>query len=1272
MTFVPVGNQKQAIEHGIDNILVSAAAGSGKTTVLVERIVGKLLSGELTLDKILVVTFTNEAADKAKTDIESKIREKLGDPQVRAAYGDEAVRRLAAQLEMLPGSYIQTMNSFCNRVIKEKGYLCAGHERADLMDPGNTILDGNELKIVLDEAVARAIEDQYAEDTSDAFYELTDMFGNGRTDDLLCEDLAKTYKKLRSLPDYLSVLKESVRKREEADSRGEVIGVTEITGRILRLCGLIDRNLIDGLVAGTASLPIVKDTTIAQKKLKKRQEELADFLEEIYSRCRAMIEFADNNADPMERLEFIRQNAREMEFFNMPATAKKTDDEIEIIDDWCIRCGPIAALGLLFVKCHGGNAKNNYGKYSQSFGLPAAFAEFLARDPAILLDLQKKRTARSRVYARLLENVDYEYMRIKTGLHGMDFSDQEHLAKLILDTEEGSSYYRNKFTEIYIDEYQDNSCLQDAVIELISRPEGNVFRVGDVKQSIYKFRYAEPSLFIGRMEDYAREESDGELILLNYNLRSTPEILDFVNGIFVQIMTKEGAEIEYDESQELKWQTTKEHGDIPRVIISDSSKESEKYETLKRDVLAEVAAYTAMGYKPGEICILTRNCDIASILSEHLNSCGYEAGYVDELSIFADNDIHGVINILICLGNSLRDEYLTGMLLSNYPMTNFTVNEIAKVHAFCMEKDREYRFVSLIDRLKAYLAEGEDEELKGRIKRFTDWFYDLKNDMVITDIGEITDRIYKDTGISSLNGEAGSKMVRFRDWLCDNFTRYGSDIASIAESLEKMKITIGDKTSVEEKRRDKDKISCMTIHSSKGLDFPCVIVAQLYNKGREDKDYEGFVYDGRMGLVSDDYYPGTVKREDSIEKILYKDHEYIASNAEEIRLLYVALTRPKEHLSVVLPINGIESKSALIESVALYGERGFGSSFWLYGKNNSSRKLEYPFLAALLRTRSGEDLLAALASRYEKITRSTVLCPVGSEGPQIIFTPAPETEEDPEGEAGYDEDRRASEDEYPEEYDEGGVSGDPAKVMAHSDHYVKFSGHIDEDGNISFNEYPFSDSFAVPFKVSVTSVSSGEIKRTDSMSLKMDGFDYFLDRRRGFVGDTPAEVGTFVHKLFRFADMAKVSDPYNNYESIIDDLIKEEVIRPEEKEKAMDFEKGITSFARSKIGERLIAADLLGNAEYERPIVFATPVGRDHALVQGVIDCMFTEKNEAVIIDYKTDRFKEEGADARAAAASSEHSFQVDMYAAAVEAAGIKVKEKYLYLVRYGEFVSLP
>ncbi|MBO4637988.1 MAG: UvrD-helicase domain-containing protein [Clostridiales bacterium] len=1266
MKFNPVGNQGEAIKAGIGNILVSAAAGSGKTTVLVERIVSKLVSGELSLDKVLVVTFTNEAADKAKTDIENNIRSKMSDEGFRAEYGEEAVRRLASQLELLPGSYIQTMNSFCNRVIKEKGYLCADSKHADLMDPGNSILDSNELDIILSEAAGRALSGRYATDTSDAFFELTDMFGNGRTDDYLIEDLVKTYRKLRSLPDYLKTLNDSIRAREEADSKGEVIGVREVTDRVVELCKEIDSELIDDLCSKVELIPFLK----AKKANQDRREEYDRMLTDVYSCCRDIIECSETESDPMAVLRFIKEATSHLKFIGFPSVKDKTDEEVELIEGFKVDFGPVAAFALLLTGHLGISAPSGYKGYSQAYGLPPLFGDIIASDTEDLLDLQKKRTERSRVYAELLASIDEEYALIKTGIHGMDFADQEHLAKMILDTEEGSGYYRNKFLEIYIDEYQDNSCLQDAVIALISRPEGNVFRVGDVKQSIYKFRYAEPSLFIGRMEEYQKEGSNGRLITLNYNLRSTKQILGFVNDIFVQVMTREGAEIEYDEEQRLNWLPETAEGEVPRLLISDCSSDTEEQESFKRDVLAEVKRYVSQGYKPEEICVLTRGRDMASKLSSHLNENGFPASYVDQLSIFTDNDIHGVIDILICIGNELRDEYLTGVLLSGYPMTNFTVNELAKIHAFCIGENEELKDLPLIDRLREYASKGDDTELRRRTETFLEWFRDLRYDTVITDIGEITDRIYKETGIASLTGERGNKMVRFRDWLCENFTRYGSDIASVAASLEKMKINIGDKTSVEEKRRDKDKIACMTIHSSKGLDFKCVIVTQLFNKRRSGSDSAGFVFDGRMGLVSDDFIPGNVTRKKAVEKIIYEDHEFIASNAEEIRLLYVALTRAKERMSIVLPMKLIsKSYGELIRSVAMYRDLRFSSKFWLCGKSNSARKLEFPFLAAVLRTEAGERKLQELCGIYGNITRDRVEFHTGFRGPEILLCGLDGTKDQP-APPGNEDDPGDPEDGN-EDADSDLVTGDLDEILSHSKEMIRLCGTIGEDGRPVFKPYRYKDSFDVPFKVSVTSVQTGEIVRSGSVNLTLNDFSYYLDRQRGYVGDSPFETGSFVHKLFRFIDMEKAADDSVPFEKIIDDLIGEGIIRPTEKEKAMSFCDGILSFAGSDIGRRLIAADLAGNADYERPIVFATPVLEDHALIQGVIDCMFTEDGQAVILDYKTTRYNAPDETARAAMAREDYSFQVDLYAAAVEAAGIKVKEKYLYLVRYGQFVPL-
>ncbi len=1269
------GAQKLIVDAPIENILVSAAAGSGKTTVLVERIVSKIIAGDFDIDNILVMTFTREAANNMRLKIESKIREKIAALKNEGNNG-EIISRLYRQLDLLPNSYIQTIDAFCSRVIKEKGYVCADSEESELIDSGSFILDGNELKVLLSNAISVSLAemyDEYKEDNA-SFLALTNMYGNGRTDDSLAESLSDTYLKLRSLPLYLDRCDALVKQREENDANGILNGFSDILELIIAAYKRIDDKTLSRL------REITKGITFLKNKNDDRQKAFYSLFDVVEKYVNHVISTYENSENPFDTVEAIRDESYLCEFTKdilnpVPDPAKNTNPEL--MADFSFEFGKIAALiefikPLIELKSMPSGSKRDIAP----FQIDLSYQSIFYCDYDELLKKQISRTSFIREYVEIIKRIDKNFMLIKSRVKGADFADQTHLANKILSFEEAGSYYASKFIEIYVDEYQDNSEIQDAIIDLFDSPNGNIFRVGDVKQSIYKFRYAEPKLFVDHMatfgevkteEDFIRKaDSKGLLFLLNSNYRSDESVINFINQLFFQIMTKDGAEIEYDEKQQLNYPDTKEKKDeiLPRVLLVNKENSKKNKEAMLYGVLKEVNRLRENAVDYGEICILTRKRSQADLISKYLNDNGHKAVYADELAVFEDTDIHAICNVIMSVGNSYRDEYLFGVLISPYRFSNFTFNEIAIIVAFANRFNSGMKSQYLIEKVRCFADNCKDEssDLVMRVKRFIEEFDSLRNDQIITDIGELIDRIYKESGIGATLGENSVKLNMFKDWLCSNFLRYGSDIAGVSHELESMKIKLGGGTSVSTKSSSENNaIRCMTYHSSKGLEFKAVIVTELNAKTKADAASQ-IVFDSRDGFVSDDYDDEAIRIDTSFEKMRYKNNQILSENAEALRLLYVALTRAKEYLSVVIP-TCLSSTSAttMYKLVLASGDKPFGKSHWLNGSNS----IEYAFLCGLLKLKGAEELAGLLkensdpvSDRYIEFTgeTNTFELEIDENFSSMIF----------------DELSDAS-----EEADETNDSDEDVVVPKAEEVVNEISlcaEGYDEDGYPQFAKYPYEEEAAMPFKVSVSGIESGLSRDTMPINLTVNRLSYYKDRLNGEVGETPSELGTFVHKMMRFIDLSRIADDKDNYDSEIDELINSKIITTNEREKALRYKSAITDFAVSDIGRRLIDADLNGLANYEKPIVFAVPCGEenDSILVQGIIDLLFEENGEYVLVDYKTDRFPEAfDSEMISKEALKRHKAQVKYYRNAVEASGMKVKESYLYLVNYGQLVCV-
>ena len=576
-------------------------------------------------------------------------------------------------------------------------------------------------------------------------------------------------------------------------------------------------------------------------------------------------------------------------------------------------------------------------------------------DKSRLLELQKERTEVTGAMVELLLKIDRCFSELKAGVHGMDFSDQEYAAYDILDTEDAAHFYQDKFVEIYIDEYQDNTRLQDDIISKISREGGNVFRVGDVKQSIYRFRHAEPGIFNEKIDRYKADSSLGKVLPLTENFRSSPQILAFVNHIFEQAMTRDGSEIDYGPEQRLNHPENggcEDQGEegLPKIIVIDSegaggfagmdmgsdvSEDDEdggfeqgdygngssgsgdpgdneeqplngEIKALCLGVEKEIRDYM-LRFDPadpdyethyGDICVLTSIKSESETISRFLNRHGLPSAGRFTTSIFGDLDIRGIINCIMCLGNSLRDEYLCGMLLAPYRNTNFTVNEIAAVQAYILKNEPGLKKEYLYRKIKTY-SEKCDSELADRLGAFIEWFENLRMKAMTCDIDEIIELIYKRTDIkATVAYKEGDfdKLIIFKDWMSANFKRFGCDIAGVAGELENMKIQI-DTASIESGKNENNKITCMNFHKSKGLEYPFIIFALKDCKGKGGGSGAGF--DPHFGFIFEDYDAEEVTRNKSLDQLIYKFDSVLAENAEVLRDLYVTLTRAKTRLSIV-------------------------------------------------------------------------------------------------------------------------------------------------------------------------------------------------------------------------------------------------------------------------------------------------------------------------------------------------------------------------------------
>ena len=1276
--------QKAIINAERSNILVSAAAGSGKTTVLSARITSKILSREVEIDELLVVTFTKDAAAHMREKIEESLRKALLEAGTDKKY-------IKSQIDKLPSSYIQTMDSFCNRVVVEAGHMCSDEH---IMEPGCTVLDGKTLDMLLSESAAESVTAAYdkitagefTESEKEDFFSLVCSMGDGKSEKSLASALVKTYEKLRSIPDYLTVVDNIVEYRNKVDADGVVLGLDKYVEsqdkylRKIRSSCVRARDKVDGSGAPEKAISQIYALIDA----------LEDVLDQYTDSVCGDSSLEDKYAAVSKVFSTVSDDVR---FQISPKLCESKENRDKDFSD---AYGPIAGLFAML----------RDGRKAAGLSVPTAGVGFndiakpyipksdydVFRRCSIdeLLALQARRTACVRAFASLIKETDLRYEKHKKLIRGIDFPDMSHMCYRILKTSEASSLYRNRFKEIYIDEYQDNTSLQDAVIDLFA--DNNVFCVGDVKQSIYKFRNANPSMFIRKSELYKNDPSVGKLMNLNCNYRSTPQILGFINELFSQLMSGDAAEIDYDgDGHQLNPSPIAKEGNLPEVILIDSietqsvinpdetdeDRDSETAEIgqmdlLVSEVVTKAKQYIDSGYAPGEIFVLTRTNAAARHAAKVLQENGIDSRCIEQHPLFTDNEIVGVCNLIKVLANEYRDECLTGVLISPYRFSNFMLDELAEIVS---SAPSEWKNMNLIVKVKRYASEGSNEDIKNRCRGFLDAIDDLRAECVIRDISEIVELIYTKTGIkATLMSETpreADKLDAFKNWICDNFLRRGSDLTEVADFIELMQTRLDDKKGIENDFGGENVVRCMSYHKSKGLENKCVIVADVDSS--DNSDYVGYI-SFRSGNVldpSDPYGPAFIVddyNEDislgttSAEKTSIKDIERHEKNAENLRLLYVALTRAEENLCFIrgLDLSDGELNKNLLAALRSEGKY-LSSDFY-----SEVSGIPYFMLAALLRMRADEGSTnlrdwcgiknLPIVSDFDKVR-------VVVKNAQAVVNSA--------AEAGGSWGTSSAEFGLNSATVDNGIDEHSADWRGQQ---IYGSKGMDDFGMPMFETYRYEDSMKAPAKTSVSAMKQDEaseyLHESDNelkvaINLLVPGVDNYIGEKGGLSG---AALGTAVHKTMSFIDLARLSDGSVTVTDELDALVAEGILTSAERNAVSKFADNINAFVKSDLGKALAAADREDRAEREKSLVCSiriNPERDDYKLVQGTLDAMYIDDDgKAVIIDYKTDYIKSDDPAEVIAEVKKRHAEQLELYAAAVEASGIQVKSRYVWLLR--------
>ena len=1182
--------QRSAVEDRGRGLLVSAAAGSGKTRVLVERLFSYVENEGANLDDFLIITYTRAAAAELRGKIASALSERL--------QNDPNNAHLQRQLLRVYRADIKTVDAFCTALLRENCHL--------LGEDGNHRALRPDFR-VLDEQDAAALRQRVLTRTLDRFYEglepadggtlLADTLGAGRDDRALSALVSELYDKVQAQPYPEKWLKEQETRWEPVPER---IDETEYGQLLLR--GLRDKALHWAALLERGAGEMADDDKLANS--------YAPDFRSVAGALYALAAAAERGWDDA-RVHMVT--------FPRLTAARKVEDE---------------ALKNRMKRLWD-NCKASVSKFDAWFTASATEAADDLRDmaPAMVALL------------RLTGEFSRAYQTEKRRRNAADFSDQEHEAiRLLVDADgaptELAKTVSGRYREIMVDEYQDANEVQNCIFEAVSRDGSNLFTVGDVKQSIYRFRLADPTIFLDHYNTYSRaaEAAEGERakLILSRNFRSRREVLDAANFIFSNILSVEMGELDYGADEalylgadypesalcqtEFHLLNVGKSADGGRVRASEA--EADFVANYIRDLIDGGFAVTdeqtrlPRPVREEDIVILMRSprarlADYRRALTARGLNVSADAGE----DWFSTVEVAAVFALLQILDNPRQDVPLIAALRS--PLFGFTADELALLRGAHRDGD-------FYDALLA--GEGERE------RSFLTTLRHLREAAQTMSVRRLLSHIYDTCNVLGVFGampdgrERKENLLAFLQ-LAERFEESGyRGLFAFVTHLRELQESGG--FSAPKAAQSAGGVRVMSIHSSKGLEFPVVILADLAKKFN-NMDFTGSVLvHPKYGLGPECVdtarrirYPTAARQ--AVERTLRRE-----TKAEELRLLYVAMTRAKEKLVMVHTQSNAAKRVGDLLSTA--------SCPALPEAVDEGKCLGDWVLLPLL-CRAEAEPLRVLA---------------GFDAPQLV----------------------AAEDSawLVTVHDVFGAAEEATEAEAAP------TGAAPDDG-LPFDEtaltwaYPHAAVTELSAKLTATQLKGRESDAEIAEHAKLPPRLRSLARPRFLAGDQPltgAERGTAIHLVMEHLDFACDGSEAAVREQI-DALAEKRLLTPEQAEAA---DAGVIArFLQSDVAARIRAGGRV-EREYRFSILASArdyderADASDQVLLQGVVDCFFEEDGALVVLDFKTDRITPD----ETAERSAYYKPQLDAYAAALSRImDMPVKEKLLYFFRTGETVAL-
>ncbi len=1210
--------QKKAIELRDRNILVSASAGAGKTAVLTERIVSLLLNPEkpVDIDRMIVVTFTRAAAAEMRSRIAAKLNERLT--------CEPGNRHIEKQLALLPHAQITTIDSFCLHIVRNYFYTIS-------LDPAFRIGDEQEMKLLREDVMEELLEERYSTRT-EAFVKMVETLSPGKSDDKLRDTLYTLYRYSESHSWPEKWLKECL-ETFGVDSAEEVFTSKWFIGS-----GVLShmKNVINNAY---------------------------NYLNKAYEMSRRYPELEKISLHIMENINEVK-----------PMLDK--DDYISL-SNWLRQCDFGRYPGLKTVIDEQPQIKSLRDKAKDGiYGIRDEFCYAEAED--IFEEIHACKDVMEELIALTID-FSRRFAACKEENNVLDFSDVEHMALKILYVEdengemqpsEAAEDLMSQYEYILIDEYQDSNDVQETILTGISRERTgnpNMFMVGDVKQSIYQFRLAKPDIFEAKRISYTDEDSKAQRVMLKNNFRSSAAILQTVNYLFSKIMKRELGNVEYDESHEFAVnipENEEEWGSAVDVMyICPTSADDSEADAIANDEISdygkrelealaiakkiEEMTHSETGLKIYDKTLekerVVRYSDIVILLRsmsgwaedfvQTLTSKGIPAYAQERTGYFSAKEIQTIISMLRIIDNPHQDIPLTVVLKSVY--AGFSDEELAIIKM--TERDT--------DMYSAIVAMADTDE---KCRAFVDKLNYFRNMAPYVKVHELIEALYEtDDFIGHMEAMPSGEIRRANlMMLVDKALAFeGTDNKGLfrfihyIDKLQKADIDFGE---VKMADGTNGAVTIMSIHKSKGLEFPVAFVSGLGKQFNLMDARRNILVHSEYGIGADYFNPGTrIKKKTLLKKCIARK---IVNDSlgEELRVLYVALTRPKDKLI----LTGVVAEDFF---------EGCEKNQGTYEDMISGKVTFFDWLTPWFMHHPSWNIGCGL-SRYEE----------GDNYPYPPMTFQIVNLKDivmEEGVGAYLREQKKK------------------MLLELADNTRKVGNVANTDNECGISDllklrrdyvYPYECETKLPVKVSVSDIKHRAALFQDEESVAAD----WVSTERpeyipSFMKEETEEVltgaarGTIYHTLMQnlyLPDVGSVDD----IKEIVNKLTKKGVLPENVLENRIISANKVYRFCVSEVAKRMAKAQKEKMCYVEQPFVMGIPANevysdtesKETLLVQGIIDVFFEEEDGIVLLDYKTDRLlpgEEEKLIGR-------YSAQMQCYKSAIEQSlGKKVKEIYLY-----------